>query len=623
MTSFKEQETIAPFGKQLAANDRKTRDKAVKSLQLYLSSKKQFSNSELLKLWKGLFYCKPPARALNQLLRLTGFWMSDKPLVQQALADTLASLVLQMPQENAIAFIDAFWQTMSAEWYGIDRLRLDKYYLLLRKFVNYSFKLLAENSWSDNMVTAYLDVLKTGPLNPTSAKIPDSIRYHVVDVWLEELEKVVGAQLSTLADDEDLEVPTARLIDPMIQLMAQSKNSVIIKRVIEGVLQPVLEKFIKELDRLESLVESEDASGEDEDVTNPYIYDIGSIRHALFAAGADPTTSDANRRKLYALYQSYNEILGNDEDEDGEDEKNDGEKQSEDGEEDPEKDGWEDVGETSDTEEEELVGKKKGKENGHVNGNGKQHEKQNGMGNKGAGKGGKGAGAAQVARTKPPKTKDAKVVHDPARRTNDNMVEMGMDWEGEDGEVEEKPTAKEGKGKKRKASSNGARKNGGEISLAEAHAAAGEGGGQQENGKRKGKKGKGTVSGSAMTSFVISASPIVANAKMSANPFTPTASPASAAKIAAITTPASATLTALSGSLPSSKKKVQWKLENNTVKRFNKKLPMQTIPEPIVCSTLPIKSALRDWSGSRPSSPPSPSPIGKANKANKANGSIT
>lgn len=119
------------------------------------------------------------------------------------------------------------------------------------------------------MVTAYLDVLTTGPLkyilpfhfscsfklfypsnpflriSPTNTKIPDSIRYHVVDVWLEELEKVVGAQLSTLADDEDLEVPTAKLIDPMIQLMAQSKNGVVVKRVIEGVLQPVLEKFIK------------------------------------------------------------------------------------------------------------------------------------------------------------------------------------------------------------------------------------------------------------------------------------------------------------------------------------------------------------------------------------------
>lgn len=54
--------------------------------------------------------------------------MSDKPLVQQALADTLASLVLQMPQQNAMAFIDAFWQTMSTEWYGIDRLRYVIYY---------------------------------------------------------------------------------------------------------------------------------------------------------------------------------------------------------------------------------------------------------------------------------------------------------------------------------------------------------------------------------------------------------------------------------------------------------------------------------------------------------------
>lgn len=275
-----------------------------------------------------------------------------------------------------------------------------------------------------------------------------------------------------------------------------------------------------ELDHLESFIKSKDASGEDEDATDPYIYDIGSIRHALFAAGADPSTSDANRRKLYALYQSYNEVLGDGEDEDnemGEDEKDDGEEQSEDGEEAPEKDGWEDVGEASDAEEE-LVGKKKGKENGHVNRNGKQHERQNGIGSKGAGK---GTGAVQVARTKPPKTKDAKVVHDPARLTIDNMIETGMDWEGEDGEVEEKPTAKEEEGNKQKSSNDGARKNGGEISLAEAHA-AGKSGGQQENKKKRvrrggrkwGKKGKGTVAGSAMTGFAVLASPIVANTKV-------------------------------------------------------------------------------------------------------------
>jgi hypothetical protein len=42
--------------------DKKTRDKAVKALGRWISNKKDFSHLELMKLWKGLFYCKQLSR---------------------------------------------------------------------------------------------------------------------------------------------------------------------------------------------------------------------------------------------------------------------------------------------------------------------------------------------------------------------------------------------------------------------------------------------------------------------------------------------------------------------------------------------------------------------------------
>ena len=42
------------------------------------NSKPTFNSSEMLRLWKGLHYC---------------FWMSDKPLVQEELAEKIASLI--------------------------------------------------------------------------------------------------------------------------------------------------------------------------------------------------------------------------------------------------------------------------------------------------------------------------------------------------------------------------------------------------------------------------------------------------------------------------------------------------------------------------------------------------
>lgn len=50
--------------------------------------------------------------------------MSDKPLVQQALASEIAEIVLTIPDVNSsLAFLDGFWETIVREWNGIDRLR--------------------------------------------------------------------------------------------------------------------------------------------------------------------------------------------------------------------------------------------------------------------------------------------------------------------------------------------------------------------------------------------------------------------------------------------------------------------------------------------------------------------
>jgi hypothetical protein len=53
-----------------------------------------------------------------------GFWMSDKPLVQQALASELAELLLTISDTpSALHFLRGFWITLVREWNGIDRLR--------------------------------------------------------------------------------------------------------------------------------------------------------------------------------------------------------------------------------------------------------------------------------------------------------------------------------------------------------------------------------------------------------------------------------------------------------------------------------------------------------------------
>lgn len=58
-------------------------------------------------------------------------WMSDKPLVQEGLADGLSLLnhCFSDPLVS-VKFFGAFLETMCLEWFGIDQWRIDKFMMV-------------------------------------------------------------------------------------------------------------------------------------------------------------------------------------------------------------------------------------------------------------------------------------------------------------------------------------------------------------------------------------------------------------------------------------------------------------------------------------------------------------
>ena len=128
------------------------------------------------KLWKGIFYCALLSlAAVIPDLSCKGFWMSDKPLVQQALASELAELILTISLTAAsLAFIHGFWETTVREWNGIDHafvqciyinndlfIRIDKYYMLICRFTNATFRLFIRAKWDKDAYQGYNHILST------------------------------------------------------------------------------------------------------------------------------------------------------------------------------------------------------------------------------------------------------------------------------------------------------------------------------------------------------------------------------------------------------------------------------------------------------------------------------
>ncbi|ESK90900.1 ribosomal rna processing protein [Moniliophthora roreri MCA 2997] len=308
-----------PLGKYLASTEKKVRDKAIKNLAAFLSDPEQneISKSEMLKLWKGIFYC---------------FWMSDKPLVQQALASELADIVLAITStSSSLAFLSGFWEMIVREWSGIDRLRIDKYYMLVRRFVNTSFRLLMQNDWDAKICEEYNHILSRegGPLCPADMKVPTSLTYHLSEIYLEELDEVLGATPSTSSPPA---APLFLLLAPFFNLSALTLTSGTYKFVQSSLFEPLLAS-------LKPQEESEDENPRSRkrrrlesgtDVTFPNLVShcclsdpsekalsITTIREKLvrkiFEVASEPDTRDSNRKKMYALWEKEKEEESDDE----------------------------------------------------------------------------------------------------------------------------------------------------------------------------------------------------------------------------------------------------------------------------------------------------------------------
>ena len=122
---------------------------------------------------------------------------SKSPLSVQQLTATLAELTISTPKPDvALPLSEAFWSTMAREWTGIDAHRMDKYLLLVRLVVREVFARILvsgdeRDSDSSEVAGRQIAFLETGPLSPRERKVPDGLRYHVLDVYVDELEKAL------------------------------------------------------------------------------------------------------------------------------------------------------------------------------------------------------------------------------------------------------------------------------------------------------------------------------------------------------------------------------------------------------------------------------------------------
>ncbi|XP_038616352.1 ribosomal RNA processing protein 1 homolog B isoform X2 [Tachyglossus aculeatus] len=209
------------FAQRLTSSEKGTREQAVRKLRRFIGVKTQtaagFSQEELLKIWKGLFYC---------------MWMQDQPLLQEELAGTISQLIhVVVNLEAQHLFIQTFWQTMNREWDGLDRRHLDKFHLLTRVVLRESFEVLKRNDWEDSRIKLFLGVLMQEVVHPAN-HASNGVKFHFIDIYLAELAKVGAEELTA---DQNL-----KFIDPFCKITAKTKDPALVQTITQGIFEAIV-----------------------------------------------------------------------------------------------------------------------------------------------------------------------------------------------------------------------------------------------------------------------------------------------------------------------------------------------------------------------------------------------
>uniref|UniRef100_A0A2K6UZ53 Ribosomal RNA processing 1 n=1 Tax=Saimiri boliviensis boliviensis TaxID=39432 RepID=A0A2K6UZ53_SAIBB len=322
------------LAQRLAGNEQVTRDRAVRKLRKYIVARTQSPGSRLCDEWvsEWLCVCFVSFRAEGVLLFPA----------QEELGRTISQLIHAFQTTEAQhLFLQTFWQTMNREWTGIDRLRLDKFYLLMRMVLNESLKVLKMRGWEERQTEQLLELLTAEILRPTS-QAPHGVKSHFIEIFLEELAKVGAEELTA---DQNL-----KLIDPFCRVAARTKDSLVLNNITRGIFETIVEQaplaiedLLNELDAQDDQAASdsdesseggerghtlprkgprgslskaepeagEEQAGDDRDSGGPVLqFDYEAVANRLFEMASRQSTPSQNRKRLYKVIRKLQDLAG-------------------------------------------------------------------------------------------------------------------------------------------------------------------------------------------------------------------------------------------------------------------------------------------------------------------------
>lgn len=182
---------------------------------------------------------------------------------------------------------------MRREWPGIDALRLDKFYLFIRRFINCLFHLLKNNGFDVQITNSFMCVLENETFLANDKFLGNGVSYHVVSVFLDEFKVFLPVGV------EVLEV----VFRPFFAVMGKSRDKVLVGKVKCSVFD-VLLKMGRELLVRRKMGDLDVDIGE-ETVNFGAIALVLGFSGKLYDLGSSPDCLQWNKKILFGLHGQF------------------------------------------------------------------------------------------------------------------------------------------------------------------------------------------------------------------------------------------------------------------------------------------------------------------------------
>lgn len=184
---------------------------------------------------------------------------------------------------------------MRREWPGIDALRLDKFYLLIRRFVHHSFALLKSNSWDLELSSRWMGVLVERTFFSDDKFQGNGVNYHIASVFLEELRPFLPVQSKVV------EV----LLEPFVSVMGKLPDKVLLGKIRSNMFSELL-KMGKKLLEIKKVGGEVDA-GDDAMVLGTIALTLG-FSCKFYEMGSSAQCCQGNRKVLFGLHEQFSKL---------------------------------------------------------------------------------------------------------------------------------------------------------------------------------------------------------------------------------------------------------------------------------------------------------------------------